>query len=77
MDCLGPYAKVHNCPILVDGKEVDRLTCYATDYADSAFSIPACTRKRGKHIRGYFSLEDSGIEFRVLNDFQHHWSKNV
>lgn len=42
-DCLGPYAKVRNCTI----SETDlRLTCYATGYADTYFSIPACTRYR-------------------------------
>lgn len=62
-DCLGPYAKVVNCPIR--GTDL-RLTCYATGYADTYFSIPACTRRRGKHVRGFFTCnEDNGraIEF--------------
>lgn len=84
-DCVGPYAKVENCPLVVlvwfpyPGKEdatrypvgspgvglwrhVDsgeRRTCYATGYADTFFSVPACTRLRGKHVRGYFT-DDSG-----------------
>ena len=33
-DCLGPYAKVRNCPI--DGTDI-RLTCYATAYPDTFF----------------------------------------
>lgn len=66
-DCLGPFAKVQNCPIIVDGAEVCRLTCYATDYADTWFSIPACTRKRGKYVRGYFTVTDTGPEFRVYD----------
>lgn len=72
-DCLGMFAKVQNCPIMVDGKEVDRLTCYATGYADTFFSVPACTRKRGRHVRGYFTSADSdgdswpGIVFMVMD----------
>jgi hypothetical protein len=61
-DCLGPYAKVQNCP--VHGTDL-RLTCYATGYADTMFSIPACTRVRGQHVGGYFTVEDGAIEFRV------------
>ena len=59
-DCLGPYAKVRNCPIA--GTEL-RLTCYATGYADTWFSVPAVTRHRGKRIKGYFSHEEAGIVF--------------
>ena len=57
MDCLGPYAKVQNCPIMVDGVEVGRRTCYATGYADTFFSVPACTRWKGKYVGGYFTGE--------------------
>ncbi len=60
-DCLGPYAKVRNCP--VEGYD-KRLTCYATGYADTFFSIPACTRVDGKHVRGYFTMDDGAISFR-------------
>ena len=63
-DCLGPYAKVSNCPVAGVEK---RYTCYATGYADTYFSIPACTRIKGKHIKGYFTLEDGDVEFRPLN----------
>lgn len=63
-DCLGPYAKVRNCPIA--GTDF-RLTCYATGYADTMFSIPACTRYRGQYVTGYFALEDGAIEFRVMD----------
>lgn len=59
-DCLGPYAKVRNCPI--DDTRL-RLTCYATGYADTYFSVPACTRYRGRHIRGFFTVGDDGIKF--------------
>jgi hypothetical protein len=61
-DCLGPFAKVQNCPI--HGTAL-RLTCYATGYADTWFSVPAETRHKGKRITGYFSMEDGAIEFRV------------
>lgn len=65
MDCLGPYAKVNNCPIA--GTSL-RLTCYATGYADTFFSVPACTRYRGQHIAGYFTHDDDGgVEFRVMD----------
>lgn len=60
-DCLGPYAKVQNCPI--HGTNL-RLTCYATGYADTYFSVPADTRYRGKRVTGYFTMNDGAIEFR-------------
>ena len=67
-DCLGPWAKVKNCPIVVNGVEVDRLTCYATGYANTYFSVPACTRKRGNYVRGYFTQSNNGgAEFHVMN----------
>ena len=56
-DCLGPYAKVQNCPI---HNSTARLTCYATGYADTHFSIPACTRKKGKYVPGYFTSDEGG-----------------
>jgi hypothetical protein len=67
-DCLGPYAKVQNCPI--HGTDL-RLTCYATDYADTYFSVPAETRYKGKRVIGYFTLEDGAIEFRVYDTHKH------
>ncbi len=66
-DCLGPYAKVTNCPI--DGTDL-RLTCYATGYADSFFSIPACTRRKGKHIGGFFMLDHGDIQFVPYTRFK-------
>lgn len=62
-DCLGPYARVQNCPIA--GTNL-RRTAYATGYADTWFSVPACTRYKGQHISGYFTQDglDGGIEFR-------------
>lgn len=72
-DCLGPYAKVQNCPI--HGTNI-RLTCYATGYADTFFSVPACTRYRGKYIKGYFSLDgEGGCEFRVMNIHKHYFGE--
>jgi hypothetical protein len=67
MDCLGPYAKVQNCPI--KGTSL-RLTAYATGTADTFFSVPACTRYRGKHVGGFFSTDqDGGIVFHPLTRF--------
>lgn len=60
LDCLGPYAKVRNCP--VEG-ESRHYTCYATGYADTYFSIPTCTRIRGKRVRGFFTHDETGIIF--------------
>jgi hypothetical protein len=62
-DCLGPYAKVRNCPVYRDDVRIGCYTCYATGYADTYFSIPACTRIKGKYVRGYFSLHDGNITF--------------
>lgn len=67
-DCLGPYAKVQECPIA--GTTL-RRTCYATGYADTYFSVPACTRIKGKYIKGYFSLYEDGIEFRTMDSHKH------
>jgi len=63
-DCLGPFAKVQNCPIAGTGI---RLTCYATNYADTYFSVPAETRYKGKRIIGYFSMDGGAVEFRVMD----------
>jgi hypothetical protein len=76
-DCLGPYAKVVNCPVQVGQREnsriVRRLTCYAQNYADTYFSIPAATRYRGHYVRGYFTEDESagGIVFRPMDKYQH------
>ena len=70
-DCLGPYAKVQNCPIeTFDREPLGRLTCYATGYADTWFSVPAFTRKRGAYVSGYFTRREDatgceGIVFVV------------
>ncbi len=86
-DCLGPYAKIENCPVVVlqwfpypgrenepEGspgcgitKHVDtgqRRTCYAMGYADTFFSVPACTTLRGKHVRGFFT-NDGGTYYNA------------
>lgn len=65
-DCLGPYAKVKNCPI--DGTSL-RYTCYATGYADTFFSVPAYTEIRGKYISGFFVLEDDNVIFHPYARF--------
>lgn len=59
-DCLGPYAKVRNCPI--EGTDL-RRTCYASGYADTFFSVPANTRIRGRHVSGFFTIEGGNIKF--------------
>jgi hypothetical protein len=59
-DCLGPYAKVENCP--VDGTD-RRLTCYATGYADTFFSVPAVTRIGKRRVKGFFTMGDGDIKF--------------
>jgi hypothetical protein len=56
-DCLGPWAKVQNCPIHGTGF---RRTCYATGYADTWFSVPAVTRYKGKRVKGFFTQDDDG-----------------
>lgn len=66
-DCLGHFAKIINCPI--DGAEGLRLTCYATGYADTAFSVPACTRYKGQHIGGFFTCGDGGPTFKPYDRF--------
>lgn len=67
MDCIGPYAKVQNCPIIVNGVEIGRRTCYASGYADTFFSAPANTRGKGKYISGYFTGE---CEFHPYDRFK-------
>lgn len=65
-DCLGPYAKVKNCPIV--GTSL-RLTCYASGYADTFFSIPANTRHKGKHVSGFFTNDETGVVFHPYARF--------
>jgi hypothetical protein len=67
MDCLGPYAKVQNCPI--KGTDL-RLTCYATGYADTFFSVPACTRHKGKYIGGFFTMDDGACVFVPMTKYE-------
>jgi len=67
-DCLGPFAKVQNCPVA--GTDL-RLTCYATGYADTFFSIPACTRRKGRHVRGFFTVDgDEGPIFNPMDAYK-------
>ena len=60
MDCLGPYAKVENCPI--DGTNL-RRTCYASGYADTYSSVPANTCYKGRYIGGFLTVSDGAISF--------------
>lgn len=67
-DCLGHFARVSNCPI--DGTSV-RHTCYASGYADTWFSVPATTRHKGKHVKGFFTSSEDGPVFNVMNSHKH------
>ena len=64
MDCLGPFAKVHNCP--VDGTD-RRVTAYATNYADTFFSVPAACNIRGQYVAGFFTMDEEGPTFVPMN----------
>ena len=66
-DCLGPYAKVEHCPI--EGTSI-KVTAYATGYADTFFSVPACCRVKGRYVKGYFTGRDSGVVFVVLDAYK-------
>ena len=66
-DCLGPYAKVQNCPI--HGTD-ERRTCYATGYADTWFSVPAYTKYKGRYIGGYLTMGDGACIFRPYDRFK-------
>jgi hypothetical protein len=66
-DCLGPFAKVQNCPI--DGTEL-RRTAYATGYPDTLFSVPAWTRYRGRYIGGFFTSTDGAVSFVPYDHFR-------
>lgn len=69
MDCIGPFAKVQNCPIK-GYPGLARYTCYASGYADTPFSVPACTRIRGKYISGFFMFDnDGGVQFVPYDRF--------
>ena len=59
-DCLGPYAKVEHC--LIDGTSL-RRTVYATGYADTFFSVPACTRYHGHYLGGFLTMKDESPLF--------------
>ena len=77
-DCVGPFAKVRNCPVERAGAILDRsYTCYATGYADTFFTVPACTRIKGKHVRGFFTVRDESIVFVATNRGQSNGSKRA
>lgn len=65
----GPsLSKINNCRIAGHHK---RLTAYITGEPDTWFSIPAATRIRGKHVRGYITIEDGEPEFRAMDSHKH------
>jgi hypothetical protein len=66
-DCLGPYAKVKNCP--VNGSE-KRVIAYATGYADSFFTIPAACKIKGKYVGGFFTGYEGGIVFQPYDKYK-------
>ena len=57
MDCLGPFAKIQNCPI---HDTEDRRTVYATGYADTYFSLPGRCTYKGKTARGSIVSDNDG-----------------
>lgn len=69
-DCLGPYAKVENCPIKVDGEIIGTRTCYASNYADTMFSVPARTRWKGQYISGFFTSDENGPVFNPYDKYK-------
>lgn len=72
-DCIGPYAKVQNCPI--DGTEL-RRTCYATGYGDTFSSVPARTQFKRQHIGGFFTVDsDGGVRFVPYDRFRDRLAK--
>lgn len=62
-DCLGPFAKVQRCAVELPGGGHIRRTVYATSYADSFFSVPACTRYRGRYVGGFITMRDESPVF--------------
>jgi hypothetical protein len=63
-DCLGPFAKVRNCPVAGTAR---RVTAYASGYAYTYFSVPANCKINGVYVRGYLAITDDGVEFRVMD----------
>lgn len=68
-DCLGPFAKVLDCPIY--GTSI-RRACYATGYADTYFSIPAVCKVNGKRVKGYLTTDsENNVQFCVMDSHKH------
>jgi hypothetical protein len=61
-DCLGPFAKVQNCPVR-GARGGKRVTAYARNYADTFFSVPAICLLDGEPCQGFFAMDDGAIEF--------------
>lgn len=90
-DCLGPYAKVENCPIMRPTTRAEQLagagsfadtglrrTCYATGYAESFFSVPACCKVKGRHVPGFFTMDDGDcifVAYVPLDAKPHKWER--
>jgi hypothetical protein len=56
----GPsLARINNCRWAKLAGDM-RSTVYITGGADTWFSIPAVTRVRGCHVRGYVTTDDAG-----------------
>lgn len=68
-DCLGNFAKIQNCPI--HGADAIRLTVYATNYADTYFSVPACCTYKKKYISGYIGM-DGETNAPVFRPYERH-----
>lgn len=49
---------------------------FRIDISDT-YSIPACTRYRGKHVRGYFTTDDTGTVFQVMDASAHLFAPRV
>ena len=44
---------------------------YAAGYAGTYFSVPACTRHRGKRIVIYFTNRENGVVFCPMDTHKH------
>jgi hypothetical protein len=57
-------AKIENCRMNISGEP--RVTAYATDDADTWFSIPAVCSYKGCRVRGYITRDDGELIFCVV-----------
>lgn len=62
----GPtLALIRNC--VIENRDIPPRTVYITGEADSAWSLPAAARYKGKTIRGYATGSDEGLVFRAMD----------